>query len=144
MKLPKDRDGLREIFLRANPPTVFELKGEYDVEVLTGPLPSLKKLKHRKAFFAGGNQGVGYNILFRATKWGWFILEADQKCPDLDTKAVKIKYQTSQNFFLFQRVSDYIKKVELSGQILYLGRIYLTIWNKPRFLGFFSLTKVNE
>lgn len=119
-------------------PDVAEFHGEYFVDMLT-VLPSLKKFSHRKIFFAENNQVKGYNILFRKKIWGHFYLERGT-CGDLDSADVLvINYARRENSFSY-RMIDYVRCVE--DKTLYLGRFNYIIFGKPRFLGYFTLSRV--
>lgn len=135
MKIPKNHSRLTEIFKNAWVPDIFEFHGEYLVDMLT-VLPSLKNFSHRKTFLTENKQVKGYNILFRKKIWGYFYLEHGMY-RGLDV--IVINYARKENSFSF-RMIDYVRCVEEG--ILYLGRFNYIVFGKPRFLGYFTLSKV--
>ncbi len=183
MSLPKNNYKLDEIFKKAEAPAISEFNGEYFVDMLTG-LPSLKKFSHRKVFYPKNNKIMGYNILLKNWKWGYFFLEEEIcKIPYLDEHRRKemnslkinpvgkdetlnpttafsektnelysspaqaeglfigvivINYDRRENSFLTNKIRDYVRRID---ENLYLGRFNYFFRGKPRFLGYFSLTK---
>jgi hypothetical protein len=138
MRLPKDNKELTSIIKKARVPDPFEFSGEYAGDMRT-ILPSLKKFSHRKFFFTENNQVKGYNILFQKKIWGHFYLERGT-CLDLGSADVLvINYAKRENSFSY-RVIDYVRCIE--DKTLYLGRFNYVLFGKPRFLGYFTLTKV--
>ncbi|NOY35426.1 MAG: hypothetical protein GXP44_00650 [bacterium] len=136
MELPKNKRALDEIFKNAESLDPSELSGEYFVDMLTG-LPSLKRFNHRKIFRQENGQTIGCNIIFKNKKWGCFFLEQTAGLKEGDAKTT-INYDTPQNSLITKRIRDCIKKI---GDNLYLGRFNYILFGKPRFLGYFSLTK---
>ena len=138
MKLPRNNSRLTAIFKNARVPDIDKFKGEYFVDMLT-VLPSLKKLSHRKVFFNENNLVQGHNILLNNRIWGHFFLEHGT-CEDVDSAdTIVINYARRENSFSF-RMIDYVRCVE--DDTLYLGRFNYMIFGKPRFLGYFTLSKV--
>jgi hypothetical protein len=138
MKLPRNNDELTEILKNARVPDIVEFKGEYFVDMLT-VLPSLKKLSHRKVFSNENNLVQGYNILLNNRIWGHFFLEHGT-CEDVDSAdAIVINYARKENSFFSYRMIDYVRCVE--DETLYLGRFNYMLFGKPRFLGYFTLSK---
>jgi hypothetical protein len=138
MKLPRNNDDLTKILKKARVPDIFEFHGEYYVDMLT-VLPSLKRISHRKAFFTENNQVRGYNILFRKKIWGHFFLEHGT-CDDIDSADVLvINYARRENSCSYKMI-DYVRCVE--DDTLYLGRFNYILFGKPRFLGYFTLSRI--
>ncbi len=138
MNFFNDSRKLDEIFRNAKAPEISEFNGEYAVAILTG-LPSLKKIAHRKKFYAQGERVLGCNVVFKNLKWGRFFLE-EGTCEDMGSlKAIKINYNSNENSFLTNRIRDFVRCVEENK--LYLGRLYFKIGKKLLFLGYFSLKK---
>jgi len=138
MKLPGDNKKLTKIFIKARVPDAFEFQGEYQVDMLT-VLPSLKKFSHRKFFFTETNQVKGYNILFRKKIWGHFFLEHGTYKGKDTLDVLVINYARRENSFSF-RMIDYVRCVE--NDTLYLGRFNYMLFGKPRFLGYFTLSRI--
>jgi len=140
MELPENKEKLDEIFKAASVPDIAEFDGEYEVDMLTG-LPSLKRMSHRKKFYARDGKIRGHNILFKSLKWGRFFLE-EGVCEDMNfLKAAKINYNGGGNSFLTKSIRDFVRRAE--GNKLYLGRFYVKIGKKLLFLGYFSLKKID-
>lgn len=138
MKLPRNSYKLKEIFKNARAPEILEFNGEYFVDMLT-VFPSLKCFSHRKVFYHKDNMIVGHNILFTNTVWGHFFVE-EGICNQQDSlKVAVINYERSENSPVSNRIRDYIRCVD--DDTLYLGRFNYIFMGKPRFLGWFSLTR---
>lgn len=138
MKLPRNNNKLDEIFKLAINPAGPELKGEYFVNMLTG-LPSLRLFSHRKLFYQENKRVLGYNVLFRKARWGHFFLEKGI-CKEMDNlEVLTINYQQGKNSSFTNKIRDYLRCVEKGN--LYLGRFNYILMGKPRFLGYFSLSK---
>ena len=138
MKLPRNHSRLTEIFKNAGIPDIFEFHGEYLVDMLT-VLPSLKNFSHRKVFFTENNRVKGYNILFRKKIWGHFFLEHGTYKGKDPLDVLVINYARRENSFSF-RMIDYVRCIE--DDTLYLGRFNYMLFGKPRFLGYFTLSKI--
>ena len=138
MNLPKNDLRLTEIFKTARVPRAMEFHGEYFVDMLT-VLPSLKTFSHRKFFYTENNAVKGYNILLHKTIWGHFFLEHGTY-EDESAAVLVINYARKENHFFSYRMIDYVRCVE--DDTLYLGRFNYILFGKPRFLGYFSLSKV--
>jgi len=139
MKLPQNNKKLDVIFQTATMPTLSEFRGDYVVEMLTG-LPSLRKFSHRKIFYTDGHRVVGHNMLFTKKCWGYFFLELGV-CKKLNLPVVIINYDKIKNSFVTSRIRDYVRCVEKDK--LYLGRFNYFFMGKSRFLGYFSLSRIN-
>jgi hypothetical protein len=137
--LPKSSRDLREVFRNARTPEVTEFHGEYLVRMLTA-MPSLHGLKHRKSFRNDQKGTVGKNIVSRNFVWGNFFLEEGTMPGPEKLKVVVINYDAPGNTILTRRIRDLVRAVE--GDRLYLGRFNMLINGKLRFLGYFSLTKI--
>ncbi len=138
--LPKTGKELWDAFKNARVPSPAEFEGEYEVDMLT-VLPSLRRFAHRKTFEKTGGAVTGRNVLFRSSCWGGFFLEESVIPGPEGLKAVVINYNIRGNTFLTRRIRDYVRSVD--GTRVYLGRFTLMVNNKPRFLGYFSLTKID-
>ena len=121
---------LNDLWRRAGTPGVCELRGEYAVKMLTGPLLALNLLRDKKKF---DGKGFGHNILEVGNKrWGYFKLEQDNEM-------VVINYDCENRFG--NNIRDHIKRI---GADQYIGRFNLLIRKKLRFLGYFKLTKIKK
>ena len=137
------------IFARGEAPKPEDLLGdgnqpaEWDVIMLTGPLPNLnhKWIQHRKRFFLRRDRVCGANLVFNQTRFGWFDPRRTSWLPDLAGPALLLDYEEdSRNGFLMGGVRDYIRST--SDPDLLLGRFYYN----SRFLSYFALVrrKVNR
>jgi len=139
-KLPKTGSDLWEAFKNARVPSPTELQGAYAVDMLTA-LPSLKRFGHRKVFVPAPGMATGMNVLLKNLRWGRFFLEEAVMADQERLRVLVINYNTRGNSFLTRGIRDYVRAVE--GTRLYLGRFNMIINGKPRFLGYFSLTKID-
>lgn len=138
MDMPKTFRELKDEFIKAAPPDLSDLEGEYLVDMLT-IFPSFKRFSHRKIFYKERGITLGYNILF-GKKWGYFFVDEDV-CKDLDQeRTAVINYNKKDNSLLIRGIRDQIRCVE-KGKF-YLGRFNYMISGKLIFLGYFSLEKV--
>jgi hypothetical protein len=129
------------MFKSGRAPSSIEFIGEYGVDMLTA-FPSLRRFAHRKVFEPTARGVAGRNVLFRNLCWGRFFLEEAVMPGPEKLKVVVINYDTGGNTVLTRRIRDYVRAVE--GTDLYLGRFSVLLGGKPRFLGYFSLTKVSK
>jgi len=137
MKLPKNNRKLTEIFKQAETPKISEFRGKYFVDMLTG-FPTLKKFSHRKIFYPESNKVFGHNVILANKIWGHFFLE-EGICEKIDSlKVVVINYKREKNFFISRGIRDYVRRIE---DDLFLGRFNYLLMGKPRFLGYFTLSK---
>jgi hypothetical protein len=133
--IPADKEALGRL-LRLCPPSLpSDLDGTYYVKMLTGIIPDFSAFGHRKNFRHEGRAVVGENIFWEKTAWGSFRVVV--RMWDEGSRTV-IDYDTPQNTFS-RRIRDTIVTVQ-KGR-LYLGKFHLVICGKPRFIGFFTLTK---
>lgn len=138
MKFPQSSRELREVFKSASPPDIFELTGEYLVDMLT-VWPSFRRFSHRKIFYREKNKVLGHNVLLNVT-WGRFFIEEDI-CKDLDpVKVAVINYNRPENLFHIRPIRDHIRCVEKG--VHYIGRFNYLVSGRLMFLGYFSLEKI--
>lgn len=135
-KFPINNRSLTEIFRIATVPEIPEFSGEYFVHMLTG-LPNMRRLGHRKLFYAEDGKILGHNIIKRP--WGRFFLEAGVS--DVDGRGVVvINYNREGNSFASRRIRDHVRCIE--EQVLYIGRFNYIFVSRPRFLGYFLLSRI--
>ena len=122
--------------------SIKDLKGEYYVDILTG-LPSIRKLNHRKKITIDSKDHRGYNTVFKKKKvFGHFKVEPDT-CEELDSlKVIKLDYYVPENSFIMNRMIDRMRCMERKR--LYLGRYYLRLFGKHKFMGYFTLEKITD
>lgn len=140
IELPKSRSELECLFFLGSVPDVMDFKDlTFRVDMLTGLLPNMARLGHRKEFSALGDTKVqGVNIIARVLM-GYFNLEAVHMSPRIlrrARRAVLIDYGKKPNF-IWRPVRDYV--VWLANHQKYLG--VFTYWSKP--LAYFSLTQID-
>ena len=135
----KNNEELTEVFGLSEIPEINELNGEYRVDMLTGPIPNMRGIGHRK-IFAGTNGAVrGCNIVFSKARWGDFFLEKAACSDPGELPALLINYDVPENGCVTKRIRDQVRRLDEYGH--YLGRFYMTLFGKPRFLAYFMLTK---
>ncbi|MCK4665176.1 hypothetical protein KAU33_00400 [Candidatus Dependentiae bacterium] len=139
MKLPRNNKKLDQLFQNSTPAKVKDFSsGQFYIDMLT-ITPTLRWMKHRKVFKQTPGGIFGNNILLKKNNWGNFFLE-EKKCikfPEL--KVVVINYDSKENSFLSNIIRDEVRYIK-AGEI-YLGRFNLVLFGKPRFWGYFSMTK---
>jgi hypothetical protein len=113
-------------------PDPEELEGLYLVKMLTGPLPDLTRLGHRK----GISDGSGVNILRERIFWGYFEVGVNYAGGEPDS--ILLDYDHYTNFFPLNRVRDYVRR-DAGG--VYVGKFHVVLFNRPIFLGYFRLSK---
>jgi len=140
VELPKGNARLTEVFINGDARSIRDLKGEYYVDILTG-LPSIRKLNHRKKITLDRTGHSGYNTVFKKKKvFGHFKVEPDT-CKELeDLKVIKLDYHVPENSFIMNRMIDRIRCIK--RRKLYLGRYYLRLFGRHRFMGYFTLEKI--
>ena len=130
---------LTEIFAnRTGLPKAKELEGEYTVVMLTGPIPTLEAIGHHKAFRRQGDQVVGENFFWKKTGWGHFRVEDSAPAEPGEPPSLLLNYDVPANV-LSRRVRDRVRCVT-PGE-LYLGRFNIMLLGKPRFIGYFALSR---
>ena len=135
-KFPINNRSLTEIFRIATLPEISEFSGEYFVHMLTG-LPNMRRFGHRKLFCAEDGKILGHNII--KMPWGRFFLEAGVS--DVDGRGVVvINYNREGNSFASRRIRDHVRCIE--EQVLYIGRFNYIFISRPRFLGYFLLSRI--
>lgn len=117
-------------------PRVDELWGEYNVEIVSGCGRVLSHLTKTwvKEFYPEDVLLHGHNIVDEE-ETGYF------DCFWLGNSML-LEYSAGQNFGIWSRLKDYIRRSEEEGK--YLGKIYLRFWGKYRFMGYFTLTKIED
>ena len=125
---------LQDVWDKAVTPKAEDLKGEYRVKMLTGPFLFLNVPGDTKYFcLCGANHG--FNILGKNKDWGFFFLE------DAPGQIV-INYNEKANGKTVRRIRDHIRYVPNCGY--YIGKFNMVISGKLRFLGWFTLTKIQK
>jgi len=140
MNLPRSNKELDKIFLACDQLNTEDFIGEYSVFMLTG-YPNFLNFAHRKIFFLKGDKVYGRNVFLKNIRWANHFLEKAicEKPSPIET--ILINYNTSETAFVFSRIRDYMRKVNDS---LYLGRFNYMLGKRELFLGYFSLTKLQE
>lgn len=115
---------------------------EWRVDMLTGLIPNMGgwPMRHRKQFYVSSEASiVGCNMLFCDWHWGWFILNDRLGLP-VDLEYLLIDYDCPENGDLVRnRILDRVRTTNDPNVLL--GRFYLVWRGKPRFVGYFSLTR---
>ena len=138
MQFPKTHRQLKEIFKDAETPEIYDLNGEYLVDMLT-VFPSFKRFSHRKVMYKDNGRISGHNVLFNIT-WGHFFIEEDI-CRDVDSVNVAvINYNRPENTLPVRGIRDQLRCMEKG--VLYIGRFNYLIAGKLSFLGYFSLERL--
>jgi hypothetical protein len=107
---------------------------EWAVRMLTGPVLDLGFLHHRKRFWLRGGRVVGCNILGKDFRWGFFTVEEGDSSTSID-------YGDERNG-LSHLISDEVRLPGGGPENLVVGRFRLRLFGKPRFVGYFSLSRI--
>lgn len=131
----------------AGPPDLINLKGMWHVEMLTGKLPDLSKLNHRKFFYNTGKGVKGHNIitLRREHVWGRFridarfdgVLQAKALTNIQEGQAVDMSQVTfiEEEVYLVYEKHGIVDQIKQLHPQLMIGKFY---W-QGKFLGYFFL-----
>ncbi len=140
IELPKSSSELKPLFFSGSAPDVMDFKDlTFRVDMLTGLLPNMARLGHRKEFVPLGETSVQGNNVIARVLMGYFTLEKvhmDSKILGRARRAVLIDYNKQPNI-LWRPVRDYV--VWLADYQKYLG--IFTYWSRP--LAYFSLTQID-
>jgi len=115
--------GLKEIFCGGTTPRPEELRGYYEVRLVTPLLPEIRFFGHRKFFpdnaaVEDGGPG-GYNEFFGMIRIGSFKISARDSVLGDGQKVLHINYNRRGNSFLLKTLNDEVKRI---GDGHYLGR----------------------
>jgi hypothetical protein len=147
MRLSIQSEALDFLWDLATPPDVVQLKGIWHVEMLTGRLPDLSRLNHRKFFYNRGQWIQGHNIitLRREHIWGRFWVDRGDEGVVMANALTNIQkgqvVNTSQVTFCEKSVDLVYEKHGIVDQIkqlhpqLMIGKFF---WY-GKFLGYFFL-----
>jgi hypothetical protein len=134
--------GFDEMFDRGRcprPEALLEFPS-WRVSMVTGPLPSLTALGHRKLFRASDDGGVeGCNSLDLVGRWGYFRV-SEGRTPDLRQSLLLDYFAHPEQGLITSRMQDYLRTTP-DFRVM-VGRFYLLLWGKLRFCGYFLLEAV--
>ncbi len=138
----KDMLELKKKFASASTPDPKEMRGNYEVRLVTGILPDVRFFKHRKIMpddVAIENNGQGgYNEFLGKIRIGSFKISVVDSLLGDGQKVLKVNYNRPGNSFLVRPLNDELKKL---GEGYYLGR-GVFVFGKFAFNSFyFSLKK---
>jgi len=143
-----DKD-LFTVFAEGSCPQVLDLlapqgkPSEWRVDMLTGVFPNLagRPFRHRKRFVpASGGFVRGFNVFFGDYRWGYFFLNDDAYYLK-EKSSLLIDYRRAENGLLTR--GHILDEVRTTGdKDVLLGRFNLVVFGKPRFVGYFSLTRI--
>jgi hypothetical protein len=115
--------GLNKQFRDAAVPDTSELRGHYEVRLVTGVLPPIRFFGHRKYFpgDADVENGVpgGYNEFFGTIRVGSFKIDRGLSTLGDGQEVLRIVYNRKGNNFLLRTLTDEVKRL---GPGEYLGR----------------------
>jgi hypothetical protein len=138
-----DKSSLDELFHEGTMPEPAALAGEWRVDMLTGIVPSMYRLNHRKVIEIGSGGGIfGSNVLFRDAKWGYFYVEKifGRAFGFDDRPALLIDYNRTINGEMSRNLRDYVRCLAPG---LFLGRFCYQFGSRLIFLGYFTLAKID-
>ena len=126
---------LQKIWNEAETPIAEDMKGEYQVKMLSGPFLWLNIPGDRKMF----DSGSGFNILGKKKEWGFFFLEESPGKLVINYNRVPLWHKNGR---IVRTIRDHIRYAPKYGY--YIGKFNMVIKGKLRFLGWFTLTKIKE
>lgn len=117
------------------PATIGELQGTFEVKILSGwfrPMGAMysiwqKMIENEKGCNMQDNEISGH-FLLSYSEW-------DKK----DNFYICFDYNQPQNTGLWLRLQDHVRQISKN---YFIGKIYLKIWGKYRFMGYFSLLRI--
>lgn len=140
---PLDREvsrmNLNDQWEIATKPTVKDLRGEFRVDILSGIfVPWAWQFKTWTKQFGAKKEGpfkfpCNYNIQDEKACGYFHLLSGEDK--------YLFDYDLPQNSKAWRRLRDEVRKVTDS---YFIGKIYMRFWGRYRFMGYFSLTRINE
>lgn len=147
MRFSSNSKALDHLWGLADEVDVTQLKGLWHVEMMTGKLPDLSRLNHRKFFFDMGKGRKGHNIitLRREHVWGRFAVHTG--IGDIEyaialspigrgqpVDSSQVEFLERATYLIYERhgIVDQIK--QLHPQLM-IGKFY---WH-GKFLGYFFL-----
>ena len=113
----------------ATTPELKDLQGDFKVTILSGPLLALGKIYKRWEKIINNDLGVNLTDKKRS---GYFKIT-------LDDHAV-LDYNLPVNNGTWSRLQDHVKE-GCNGY--FIGKIYFKLWGRYRFMGYFTLTRIN-
>jgi hypothetical protein len=150
---PKDAK-LEKEFLAGAAPAAETLLGrdgvptKWRVTMLTGPVPNMANppFDHCKVFVRDlslPEDVGGCNVVFRGRAWGYFKLEkgvyAKEDGGD-GLPSIFISYAVARNGRLTRRIRDHVRTTKDANVLI--GRFHYLWHGRPRFLGYFTLTRI--
>ena len=137
-----NRKKLKKLFEASTPVNPLHLLGkngaetEWTVRLLTGPVLDMKFLSHHQRFWLEGEtlkkgRVVGCNVLGRGRRWGFFDVRKGDSSTTID-------YDDERNR-LTKRVHCEVRTTDYAS--LVVGRLYVRLSGRPRFIGYFTLRR---
>ena len=132
---------LKKEFASAQPFDQSELRGYYEVRLVTGLLPDIRFFKHFK-FFPNDveKKGGGFNEFFGFFRIGDFNIKATKSILGDGENVLNINYNRAGNPFWLKPLNDELKKREN----YYIGRGVFNLLGIKFNSFYFSLKKSNK
>ncbi len=115
--------GLKDIFSQGQTPDPAELRGYYTVRLVTGLLPDLRFLGHRKFFPDSVDREDsargGYNEFLGRVRIGSFKIDSGDSALGDGQRVLRINYNRPGNPFWLRPLNDELKRLQ---EGYYLGR----------------------
>lgn len=126
----------KALWNHSRPYILNKLSGDYEVRILSGPFLPLGWFYKRweKSIDAHNytNKGSGHNVI-NGRRCGYFNIH-------YSSTSTQLNYATPQNVHTYwHNLCDHIRRLPYKER-KYIGQIYYSFLNKPRFLGYFTLT----
>lgn len=116
----------------ANNPRIEELQGRFRVDILSGPFKTMAPFV--KTWEKEITKAWGHNIINDKVTGRFTLVRTIG-----DNPLLYLDYDSAQKPAYWSRMKDEIRLVESK---VFLGKIWMMIWGKYRFMGYFSLTRL--
>lgn len=118
-------------------PRMEDLQGRFGVEILSGPFKLL--VPAITVWEKQIDRNEGYNII-NGKETGRFVIYQTLALPEEDSM-LELNYDRNQEPKYWKRMRDEMRMVEPG---IFLGKIWMKILGKRRFMGYFSLNRAEE
>lgn len=122
------------------PATIEELQGTFEVKVLSGwfrPMGAMYSIWQKMI-----EKEKGCNMQDNEISGHFVLSYANVGLSDYDVLSyICFDYNQSQNTGLWLRLQDCVRQISKN---YFIGKIYLKIWDKYRFMGYFSLLRIER
>jgi len=118
---------------------------EWRVRMVSGPVPDLSRLHHRKRFESVQGVILGHNVTDVVGKWGRFSVRHSPvpgKNGLLDGGMALCLDYSGRNGSIVSRVRDYVRLPWAADRRVMVGQFRLLLLGRERILGYFLLEEL--